>query len=76
MRWCDDENMTNVVVRAALRLLDPRRAESGESLGAFSLILLFAIVAGAIAIVLLSGGLFEINPSAEAPNFEPPNPFD
>ena len=40
------------------------------------MILLFAVVAAGIAIALLAGGIFETTPTSEAPNFEPPNPFD
>ena len=68
--------MTDIAVRVWAWLAVSRRAESGQSLGSFSMILLFAVVAGAIAIALLAGGIFETTPTSEAPDFEPPNPFD
>ena len=73
--------MTNVVARAAGWFMDLRRGEYGQSLASFSMILLFAVVAAGLAIVLMSSGVLEIGggsgtPGVEAPNFEPPNPFD
>jgi len=73
--------MTDMAVRVWVWLAVSRRAESGQSLGSFSMILLFGIVAAGMAMVILSTGVLESNgtsgtPGIEAPNFEPPNPFD
>jgi hypothetical protein len=70
--------MTRAIENLTIRLLLATSGERGQSIGSFSLVLLFAIVAGAIAAVLLMSG--DIgggqNPTVEAPNFEPPNPLD
>lgn len=73
--------MMDMAVCAWVWLTNSRRAESGESLGSFSMILLFAIVAAGIAMVILATGALEPSggngtPGIEAPNFQPPNPFD
>jgi hypothetical protein len=73
--------MRDIAVRALVWLTVSRRAEAGESLGSFSMILLFAIVAAGLAMVIISTGVLEPSGGSgtqgiEAPNFEPPNPFD
>ncbi|MCH8813769.1 MAG: hypothetical protein IH957_01545 [Chloroflexi bacterium] len=73
--------MTNLVVRAAVWLMDLRRGEHGQSLGSFTMILMFGLAAAAMAFALMSSGMLESSGGSGAqgiqgPNFEPPNPFD
>lgn len=70
--------MWTIMARAYVWLSD-RRAEEGQSLAFLSMILVFAIAAGAIAYALTTSGVLETGGSGptefEAPNFNPPNPL-
>ena len=73
--------MTNVVVRVAAWLMDLSRGEQGQSLGSFGMILMFAVVAAGLALAMASSGMLDPSgnggaPGVEAPQFDPPNPFD
>ena len=73
--------MTNVVVRVTVWLMDLSRGESGQSLSSFGLILMFAVVAAGLALAMVSSGMLDPSgnggaPGVEAPQFDPPNPFN
>ena len=73
--------MWRIAARVYIWVSD-RRGEDGQGLGFFTMLMIFVVVAGGMAYVLLTSGVLESSGGAgagaefDASNFDPPNPLD